>query len=363
VLVDKMHEACPISNAILDNVYVRLAVVLTFEVSSPEMHEREESGGKEHQQVVQLSIGADTRRDGKEGTRMSTNNGHILVLGATGLNGGVVARQLITEGLKPRLLIRAASRSKAAEFEDQAVIVEGDLEDEASLEKAFRGIEKLYLVSANYNGSVAGRFIEERAIDAAKMAGVVHVVKLSTFKADDTELLLGQWHGSTEKHLIESGMDWTMLRPVGFHTNALLMWAASIKAKAAFYQPTGDGRWASIDPVDIGAVAVKALTSAGHTSKIYTLTGPDSTNAAGYAAKLSAVLGKSITFIDIPPETMRAGMAVFGFPKDQVDAALQVMASVKANEWDIVSSDIQIVLGRAAISFEDWATRNAASFL
>jgi len=40
-----------------------------------------------------------------------------------------------------------------------------------------------------------------------------------------------------------------------------------------------------------------------------------------------------------------------------------VMASVKANEWDIVSSDVQIVLGRAAISFEDWATRNAASFL
>jgi hypothetical protein len=46
VLVDKMHEACPISNAILDNVYVRLAVVLTFEVSSPEMHERGSQEGK-----------------------------------------------------------------------------------------------------------------------------------------------------------------------------------------------------------------------------------------------------------------------------------------------------------------------------
>ncbi len=286
----------------------------------------------------------------------------ILVLGASGVTGREVTRQLIAAGHQPRLLIRAASRAKTAEFEGHATLVEGDLEDDASVAAALAGIEKLYLVCSGRTDGLPGRFLERHTIDAARKAGVKHVVKLSTFKADDPDLLLGQWHGATEQHLMDSGMEWTMLRPATFNTNALFMWAGSIKAQGVFQQPTGEGNWASIDPADIAAVAVKALTSPGHESKIYTLTGPESANAAGYAAKLATVLGKPVSFVDAPPEWLKQGMVDFGFPEDQVTAALQVMASVKANEWDVQSADVTAVLGRPAVTFEHWATQNAAAF-
>lgn len=66
--------------------------------------------------------------------------------------------------------------------------------------------------------------------------------------------------------------------------------------------------------------------------------------------------------IRVPGATGITGMVDFGFPEDQVTAALQVMASVKTNEWNVQSTDLMAVLGRPAVSFEDWATRNAAAF-
>ncbi|TEA69456.1 SDR family oxidoreductase [Allopusillimonas ginsengisoli] len=290
------------------------------------------------------------------------STGHILVLGATGTTGGEVARQLITAGHRPRLLVRGVSRVKAAEFENNAVIVDGDLQDDSSMTTALSGVEKLYLACSGLSNGVAGRFLERRTIDTARKAGVKHVVKLSTFKADDPSLLLGRWHGDTERHLIDSGMAWTMLRPATFNTNALSMWADSIKSQGVFSQPTGHGRWASIDPADIAAVAVRALTSPGHESKIYTLTGPESMDGSGYAAQLASVLGKSVSFMDSAPELLKQAMVDFGFPEDQVNAALQVMGSVKANEWDVISNDVSTVLGRLPVKFDDWTARNAAAF-
>src|SRR5688572_21180970 len=102
----------------------------------------------------------------------------ILVLGATGTTGGEVARQLIAAGVRPRLLVR--NRAKAAEFEGKAEIVEGELENAASVAAALAGVEKVYLVASSLNGFD----LEKKVIDAAKTAGVRHVVKLSAVGAD-----------------------------------------------------------------------------------------------------------------------------------------------------------------------------------
>ena len=279
----------------------------------------------------------------------------ILVFGSTGTVGGEVARQLIAAGEKPRLLVRSKAKAKA--FEGKAEIVEGDLDQPETLDSALKGVDKVFLLATGTNGPE----LEIKAIDAAKKAGVKHIVKLSVIGADQPGLTLAKWHARGEKHLMESGLAWTMLRPGNFHTNAL-GWASTIKAQGAFYQPTGEGKWASIDPADIAAVAVKALTTPGHEKKAYTLTGPESVSASQYAAKLSTAIGKPVKFVDVPPAAAEDGMSKMGMPKPYVDALLELMAAMKSGKADAVTEDVQKVLGRKATSFEDWAKKNASAF-
>lgn len=280
----------------------------------------------------------------------------ILVLGATGTTGGEVARQLVAAGERPRLLVRNPEKARA--FEGKAEIVRGDLDDRASLDAAMRGIDHLYLVSA---GSKLVE-LEGNVVDAAKAAGVRHVVKLSVIGAESPGIEFARWHAASEDHLRASGLGWTMLRPGNFMTNSLA-WADTVRTQGAFYQPTGEGRWASIDPADIGAMAVAALTQAGHEGKAYTLTGPQSMNGAEYAEVLSRVLGKPVRFVDVPPEAAREGMLAAGMPADYVDALLDLLAAMKAGHADgVATGEIERVLGRTPATFESWARRNAAAF-
>jgi uncharacterized protein YbjT (DUF2867 family) len=279
----------------------------------------------------------------------------ILVLGSTGTTGGEVARQLIAAGRQPRLLVRSAG--KAREFQNGAELVEGDLDRPESVEAAMKGVERMYLVSSG----VRGRTQEIEAIDAAKRAGVEQVVKLSVFGADAPAFTIAKWHAEVEKHLIGSGLAWTMLRPVNFTTNAL-SWADSILSSGAFYQPTGDGRWAAIDPVDIGAVAVQALTGQGHAGKGYTLTGPEALSAAQYAQKISAAIGKPVTFVDVPPEAAHDQLLKTGMPTEYVDALLDLFAAMKAGKLGAVADGVERGAGKKPSSFDDWIRRNATAF-
>lgn len=279
----------------------------------------------------------------------------ILVLGATGTTGGEVARQLIAAGHKPRLMVR--NPAKAAAFQSSADVVQGDLDNPASLRAALTGVDKLYLAATGVNGQA----LEAAAIDAAKAASVRHIVKLSVVTAEDPKITFARWHAQAEQHLMASGLAWTMLRPTNFMTNAF-GWADSIKSQGAFYQPTGDGQWAAIDPADIGAVAVKALTEAGHEGKGYTLTGPESLSAAGYAAILSKVLGKTVSFVDVPAAAAQDGMLKSGMPAEYVDALLDLLAVMKSGAAAGMTDTVAQVLGRAPGTFEAWATRNIAAF-
>jgi uncharacterized protein YbjT (DUF2867 family) len=264
----------------------------------------------------------------------------ILVFGSTGTTGRGVARHLIAGGIKPRLLVR--DPVKAKEYAGKAEIVQGDLERPESLAAAMKGVEKMFLVSAGLNGSD----LEIQAIDAARKAGVKHVVKLSVIGAESPVLTFSKWHAKVEKHLMANAY----------------MWADTIRAQGAFYMPTSSGRWAAVDPADIGAVAATALTSAGHEGKGYTLTGPESMNAAQYAAVLSSVLGKPVKFVDVPPEAARDAILKAGIPPAYVDAILDLYAVMKAGKADVVTDTVEKVTGKKAGTFEAWAKRNAAGF-
>ena len=279
----------------------------------------------------------------------------ILVTGSTGTIGGEVARQLIAVGIKPRLLVRSPEKAKA--FEGKAELFKGDLSDKSSVAAALVGVDKLFVATAGLEGPAQ----EAQLLDLAKAAGVQHVVKLSALGAEYEAISFGKWHRANEKKLEASGMKWTILRPGNFMSNTFFS-LETIKGHGANYAPLGDGKYAPIDPADIGAVAVKALTGPGHEGKHYVLTGPVALGQAEQMAILSKAVGKPIKYVDVPPAAAEDGMLKAGYPAGYVKALLELYALMKSGGAATVTNTVQEVLGRPAVSYETWAAWNAAAF-
>ena len=150
----------------------------------------------------------------------------FLILGATGLQGGAVAREMLKRGRKVRVLTRTAASDRAARLADLgAEVVEGDLSRPETLPAAFGGIEGVFSVQDFYAPGVglAGELAQGRAvIAAAKAAGVRHIVQSGM---GDGTAPGGPDHfvskALLEREIRQSGLDWTLLGTVWFMDNLL----------------------------------------------------------------------------------------------------------------------------------------------
>lgn len=276
----------------------------------------------------------------------------ILVTGATGTVGTEVVRQLIAAGHRPRLFVRDPARVSG--LADRAEIATGDLDDAASVASALAGIDALFLLSAGLEGPRQ----ERQIIDLVGRAGVKHVVKLSVMGAEQETITFGRWHRDNEKRLEDSSMAWTFLRPGSFASNAL-GWADTIRRDGVVYLPVGDGASAVIDPADIGAVAVVALTTPGHHDKAYTLSGPEAISVGQQARIIGEVIGRPVTHIDLPPAAARQAMLDLGLPEAYVDGLSELHAATRAGHTAAVTRTVDELLGRSAGSFERYVRRHA----
>jgi (4-alkanoyl-5-oxo-2,5-dihydrofuran-3-yl)methyl phosphate reductase len=280
----------------------------------------------------------------------------ILVTGATGTVGSELVKQLLEVDQKVRVLAR--DPAKAAKFGDKVEVLQGDLAKPETLVAAFRGVEKVFQLATG----ATIKELEANAIDAAKEAGAKHIVKISVQGAElDPGLELGRIHRESETKLKASGIGWTMLRPGAFASNTLA-WTGSIKAQGAVFALTGEGRTAPIDPRDIAAVGVKALTSPGHQGKEYTLTGPEALSAAEQVHKISVAIGKPLKCVDVPLAAAREEMLKSGLPEATVSALMEYFALIRSGREFAITSTVEEVLGRKPHTFDEWLRDNLVAF-
>ncbi len=281
----------------------------------------------------------------------------ILVIGATGTNGREVARGLAAAGQRVRALVRSSAKADDLRLAGLE-LVEGDLGDSNSLDRAFTGVSQVFVVTA-VDRRASDWF--RNAFDAAKRAGRPHVVKFSGMGAGTADSALLRLHGETDELLQASGLPYTILRPNSFFQN--MLWSASsIKDRGAFYLPMGDGRQSLVDVRDIAAVAIQVLTGPGHENKTYEITGPESLSFADVAATLSRVLSKPVQYIDVPPEAARDSMLKAGMPPWNADAVTQLYGVFATGKFGYTTDVVQRITGRPPITFEQWARENAAAF-
>ncbi|OUC97789.1 SDR family oxidoreductase [Streptosporangium minutum] len=284
----------------------------------------------------------------------------IVVTGATGNVGRTLVR-LLTEAGEP---VTAVSRNITGSDVPRGVpAVAADLADPASLRPALDGADAMFLlISGNLTAAVGDPSgVVSDLLDDAKARGVGRIVLLSsqgvaTRPDSPSHGSMGQ---SVEDAVRRSGMDWTILRPGGFASNAYA-WAESVRTRRTVAAPFGDVGLPFIDPADIAEVAAAALRVDGHAGQVYELTGPALTTPRQRAEAIGDAVGEPVRFIEQTREEARAQMLEF-MPEPVVETTLAIIGEPTPAEQRI-SPDVERILGRAPRAFADWARRNAAAF-
>ena len=226
----------------------------------------------------------------------ATNGKVILVTGATGTQGGAVARELITRGYAVRGLTRNPDSDRAKALSDEgAEMVKGDFDDAASLAAAMQGAHGVFAVTNfwehGYDKEVAHG---KQLVDAAKTAGVSHFIFTSVASADVyTGIPHFESKGEIEVYLAESGIIYSVVRPVSFMDNVLF--ARSELLKGVYYDPRDTGKkhqW--IAASDIGFFVGEALDNPDEwNGKALDIAGDEMT-LAEYVDELSYSIGLDI---------------------------------------------------------------------
>lgn len=277
----------------------------------------------------------------------------IVVTGATGNVGRPLTRALAEAGQQ----VTAVSRHAAA-VPDGVRHAAADLAEPAALVPSLAGAKALFLLLSG-DMHAAGASPAD-IIDAAEASGVRRVVLLST------QGVATRPYGATriamralEDVLRESGLEWAILRPGGFASNAL-WWAESIRARRVVAAPFGDVGVPIIDPADIAEVAAACLLDDRHTGGVYELTGPEVITPRQQAEAVASALGSPLRFHDLTRDEAKAAMAQ-SMPAELAEDTLTILGSPNQAELR-VSPDVHRILGRAPRPFADWAARNIAAF-
>jgi uncharacterized protein YbjT (DUF2867 family) len=282
----------------------------------------------------------------------------LLVTGATGTVGSEVLTRLAAQGVRVRAVTRDL-RKTAANPLPHVEFVRGDFEDPESMRRACSGVSRAFLLS---NSTDRAEHQQIGFTRVAQQSGVRHIVKLSQLHADaNSPGRFLRYHAAAEAAVQASGLTFTFLRP-NLYMQGLLNFRQTIQEKNAFFAAAGDARISAVDVRDLADVAVAALTSSRHDNRVYSLTGPEALTFADMARQLSKAVGRTVTFVDVPPEAMRAALADLGLPGWQADGLVEEFAMYRRGEAAAAESGVRDALGRPPGSFDEFAHHYAPMF-
>lgn len=285
----------------------------------------------------------------------------ILVTGATGTIGRQVTLALAEAGADVRAGVRDLDKARSL-AEAGAELVRLDWDDPASIEAAFAGVERLFLLTPFVERAAP---IIEAALAAAGRAVVQHVVRLSAAGADPgSDFALAREHGTNEETIKRSGIAWTILRPNFFMDNLVNFGSAqTVKAQGRIYGASGDGKASFVSSGDVGAAAAAVLRDpAPHAGQTYALTGGEAISTPQIAAHLGDRLGREIVYVDMTQEQQRQALAEQGTPGWMVDAFVGLENIKRSGYAAEVSPAVEQLTGRAPETLGAFVERNLSAF-
>ncbi|RZL30608.1 MAG: SDR family oxidoreductase [Pedobacter sp.] len=256
----------------------------------------------------------------------------IAITGATGQLGRVAVEKLKEKTAAENLVALVRTPEKAADLGIEARVF--DYTKPETLVASLNGIDTLLLISGNEIGQ---REVQHKnVINAAKEAGVKRIVYTSLLHAATSAMALAPEHAATENALIDSGINYSILRNGWYTENYAGSIAGAIQA-GAFIGSAGDGKISSATRQDFAEAAAVVLTTEGHENKIYELAGDEAYTLSDLAAEISKQTGKDIPYNNLPEADYANILVSFGLP----EGFAQILADsdAKASEGSLYTED------------------------
>jgi uncharacterized protein YbjT (DUF2867 family) len=265
----------------------------------------------------------------------------ILVIGGRSKIGSALLAELAARGEAVRALARSG---ESGDFPGGVEVVGGDLADVGSLAAAMAGVDKVFLLCGPREDEVA---LNRNAIDAAAHAGVGLLVRSSILGADpDSPSIFIRDHGICDAYLRDSKLEHAIVRPNMFLQNIPESTIPSIGEDGAFYANAGQARISMVDTRDVAAVAAALLTDSGHVAGVIDVTGPEALGYADVAGKLSAALGRPVSYVEVSDDAARQALAGFGMGEWLVTALVELFEDYRRSGEDGYAAKISDAVPR-----------------
>ena len=284
----------------------------------------------------------------------------ILLTGATGTAGSLMANEFVQKREKVRILVRDRTKAIGLEKVPTVEIVEGDMSRRSSLGSALEGVDRVLMISGPRMDMVETQCT---FIEACTAAGVRHVIKFSGLDArPETTFPFGLMHKEIEGYLEKSDLAWTHLRPTGF-MQEYLREAPSIIHQGALYFALGDVRLNPIDLVDVAKVGFLLLRDGGHEGARLLMTGPEALTMTEVANRISRANGRTVRYVAVSPIQRRQALIANGIPPEFADALdKQVEERLKGGLESRVDLSTHRLFNIRPTTFLEFAQRNSEAF-
>jgi uncharacterized protein YbjT (DUF2867 family) len=271
----------------------------------------------------------------------------IVVTGATGAVGGLVARELAERGERFRMIVRDPSRAPDLPGGEIAIAT---YDDQEALAAALSPGDRVFMVSMHspYDERLA---LHRSFIEVAARQQVARVVYLSYVAAGaNAHFVHARSHGATEAMLEESGVPWSAVRN-GMYSDEIASW---FDADGRITGPGADGRISLSYRPELGKAIAILLTEPAHDDRsIFTVTNPEAVTLSELAALAEEVSGDPYRYEPLPREEWIEYRRRLGREEWSIEAGISYYDGVAVGEADVVSDDYERLTGQPAKSIRE----------
>ena len=271
----------------------------------------------------------------------------IAITGITGNLGGMVSRLCKKNGIEVRNLARNVEKAEKLGFSN---VFKSSYDKSEDTVKSLEGIEVLFMVSGSENPNRVQQ--HKDFIDAAKVAGVSHIIYLSFYNASKNSIFtLGRDHYATEEYIKENGFKYTFLRD-NFYAD---FFVDLCREYGEIKGPAGNGKVSAVVRSDVSEVVAKILENPGKCeNQTLNMTGPEELSMDEIVKAVSEYFGKEIKYIEETVEEAYESRKIWKAEQWEYDSWVSTYTATAENEQSGISNDIEKVLGRKATSLVEY---------
>jgi uncharacterized protein YbjT (DUF2867 family) len=272
----------------------------------------------------------------------------IVVIGATGKTGQPLAKELAARGVR----VRAANRKPPNDSGVEPVLF--DWANRETWAAVVDRADAMYIVGPAFETNAADLFAE--FLEAAKEVPKVVLLSLIDAERLPPSVPLAAW----EQAVVQSGKDWTILRPNWFQQNfGHGFFTSELRETGRLELPAGNQPISFVDTRDVADSAATILTGNGHTEKTYVLTGPDSLTHDEVLAELGSASGRNLKYSALKKWDYANRLREAGFPEAAIQWQIGLYDLIQDGANTPVTDAVERLTGRAARPLRAYAAEFA----